>query len=130
MNQQFKYKKRFWPFPFFIAIAGLILGGAVMYLWNAILPSLLGTNRISFWQSVGLLALCRILVGNFGGRMQAHKERWSQNWNEGAATEEAEEERQSGGPPWRNRWMRMTREERVKFRDEMRKRCGKPPEKQ
>lgn len=129
MNQQFKYKRRFWPFPFFIAAAGLILGGAVMYLWNTILPSLLGVGKISFWHSVGLLALCRILVGNFGGRMQGHKDRWNQKWNEEGAAEEEEGERKFGGPPWRNKWMSMTREERVKFRDEIRRRCGKPPEK-
>lgn len=43
----------------------LLLGTAVMLLWNAVLPALLHTAHITFWQSIGLLLLARILVGGF-----------------------------------------------------------------
>lgn len=44
----------------------LSFGYVVMLLWNAVLPALLSVRSISYWQSVGLLVLARILVGGFG----------------------------------------------------------------
>ena len=46
----------------FIAIGGEL----VMRLWNWLLPPLFGWRMITFWQAVGLLALCRILFGGWG----------------------------------------------------------------
>lgn len=46
----------------FIAIGGEV----VMHLWNWLLPALFGWRQITFWQALGLLALCRILFGGFG----------------------------------------------------------------
>ena len=43
-------------------------GQAVLHLWNWLMPPLFGWHEITFWRAVGLLALCRILFGNFGGR--------------------------------------------------------------
>jgi hypothetical protein len=48
----------------FIAIGGAV----VQQLWNWLTPSIFGWRPITFWQAVGLLALCRILFGRFGGR--------------------------------------------------------------
>jgi hypothetical protein len=48
----------------FIAIGG----GIVQYLWNWLLPLLFGWREISFWQALGILALCRILFGGSGWR--------------------------------------------------------------
>jgi hypothetical protein len=45
----------------FIAVGGV----AVQQLWNWLLPSLFGFPRVTFWQGLGLLALCRILFGGF-----------------------------------------------------------------
>jgi len=59
------------------AVAGMILfialgGWIVQSLWNWLLPMLFGWRALTFWQAVGLLALCRILFGGFafgrGGR--------------------------------------------------------------
>lgn len=47
----------------FIAIGGEV----VRHLWNWLLPALFGWPQITFWQALGLLALCRILFGGFGG---------------------------------------------------------------
>jgi hypothetical protein len=41
-------------------------GEIVMLLWNWLLPPLFGWRAITFWQALGLLALCRILFGGFG----------------------------------------------------------------
>jgi O-antigen/teichoic acid export membrane protein len=45
------------------ALLALIFGFAVMLLWNAILPSLFSVHSVTYWQSVGLLVLARILLG-------------------------------------------------------------------
>ena len=47
----------------FIAIGGEV----VLQLWNWLLPPLFGWRQITFWQALGILALCRILFGGFGG---------------------------------------------------------------
>ena len=45
----------------------IALGGEVVrLLWNWLLPPLFGWAQITFWQALGLLALCRILFGGFG----------------------------------------------------------------
>lgn len=54
-----------------LAILGMILfvfigGEIVLYLWNWLMPPLFGWHAITFWQALGLLALCRILFGGFG----------------------------------------------------------------
>ena len=47
----------------------IVIGGEiVLRLWNWLLPALFGWRQITFWQAVGLLALCRILFGGFGRR--------------------------------------------------------------
>jgi hypothetical protein len=130
MMHRNKYRKRFfWPVPIFVVAAGLILGAAVKFLWNAILPTLLGTNPISYWQAVGLLALCRILLGNFGGRMRDPKRDWHRHRNFGSADGENSDPN-FAGRPWRGKWMNMSDDERLRFRDEIRRRCGKSPGKQ
>lgn len=44
----------------------VFLGGQIVrLLWNGLLPPLFGWPEVTFWQAVGLLALCRILFGGF-----------------------------------------------------------------
>ena len=54
--------------PVMIAIFVVIGGEVVLHLWNWLLPALFGWRQITFWQAVGLLALCRILFGGVSGR--------------------------------------------------------------
>ncbi|HEV3057237.1 MAG TPA: hypothetical protein VGY48_03270 [Vicinamibacterales bacterium] len=76
-------------------------------LWNWLLPPLFGWRQVTFWQALGLLALCRILFGGFGrhssGRSNLRR-RMSERMTE--------------------RWEHMTPEERERFRHGMRGRCG------
>jgi len=61
-------RKMIWMAPLAILAMALFvtLGGyLVMHLWNWLLPSLFGWRLITFWQGLGLLALCRILFGGF-----------------------------------------------------------------
>src|SRR2546422_612370 len=46
----------------FVALGGLL----VRWLWNWLTPPLFGFHPITFWQAIGLLALCRILFGGLG----------------------------------------------------------------
>ena len=83
----------------FIGIGGEV----VQHLWNWLLPELFGWRQITFWQALGLLALCRILFGGFGGH-GGH--RFSSRRRMG------------------EHWEKLTPEEREKFRQGMRSRCG------
>jgi hypothetical protein len=85
-----------------IAIAAVaVLAFVVMSLWNWILPPVTGWHTINYWQALGLIVLSKIL---FGGLHAAY------------------------GPLWKRRMMQrfaeMTPEEREKFREAMRARCG------
>ena len=56
---------------FLAAIAGFSV--VTMFLWNALLPDIFGIACINFWQTLGLLALSRILFGGMGaGVMGLH----------------------------------------------------------
>ena len=62
-------RNRKWMFfPFVAAAILLAAGGVVMLLWNAILPEVVNARKLSYPQAAGLLALCRLLFGGFGGR--------------------------------------------------------------
>jgi hypothetical protein len=64
-------RKKWWIFvaaPLVFVIFIAIGGEVVMHLWNWLLPALFGWRQITFWQALGLLALCRILFGGIGLR--------------------------------------------------------------
>lgn len=94
-----------------LAILGMIVfvaigGELVLHLWNWLLPPLFGWRHLTFWQALGMLALCRILFGGFGwhgsGRSDVRRrisERMAERW-ERMTPEERERLRQS----WRGRW--------------------------
>lgn len=62
-----------WPLKMLgalIIIPGLIALGSwvVMLLWNALIPAIFGLGIITFWQSMGILVLAKILFGGHHGR--------------------------------------------------------------
>jgi uncharacterized membrane protein len=96
--------RRKWMFvaaPLGVAVFIWIGGEVVMHLWNWNLPALFGWRQITFWQALGLFALCRILFGDLGMRV-----RGSAHSNSRRRVAE--------------RWEKMTPEEREKFRQSMR----------
>ena len=59
-----------------IALFTFIGGQVVKLLWNWLAPSLFGMPLLTFWQALGLLALCRILFGGqgvMGGRTRRYR---------------------------------------------------------
>ena len=94
-----------------LAILGMLLfiaigGELVLHLWNWLLPQLFGWRQITFRQALGILVLCRILFGGLGlhgsGRSNVRRR-------------------------MEERWERMTPEERERFQQGMRGRCGFGP---
>ena len=68
-------RKLIWIAPLGILAMALFvfLGGeVVMQLWNWLLPALFGWRQLTFWQALGILALCRILFGHHGWRGPGH----------------------------------------------------------
>ena len=102
-------RKLIWIAP--LALVGMAafvaLGGAIVrWLWNWLLPPMFGWHPITFWQAVGLLALCRILFGGLG-----------LGGNPGSRARRRAAERWENLPP----------EERERLRERMRERWGFGP---
>jgi hypothetical protein len=108
----------------FIAPAALLgtalfafIGGAVVrLLWNWLLPPLFGWPQITVWQGLALLALCRIL---FGG-LRLHGDSRSRSALRGRLADRMADR-------VAERWEHMTPEERERFRQRLRDRCGFDP---
>jgi len=109
MKTPYQYSRRKRRFFFLtIFLIGLFaMSAIVMFLWNAVIPVVLGVQTLNFWQAMGLLVLCRILFGGvrFGGHRRHH-------------------------PPFmhpsiRNKFMEMNDEERVNFKNQWKERCFK-----
>lgn len=97
-----------------LAMLGLALfifagGEIVRQLWNWLMPLLFGLRQITFWQAVGLLVLCRILFGGFRLSGAGSRSNFRRRMAE--------------------RWEKMTPEERERYRQSWRGRCGsfEPP---
>lgn len=87
--------------PVLFIAGGLLMGGVVMFLWNAILVPVVHVAALTFWQGLGLLALSRILFGGFrGGPWGGHR-----------------------GGPWKDKWRSMSEEERIQMKSAWKDRC-------
>src|SRR5712692_861163 len=113
-NHKGKTMKGWWilrivKFIAMMIIASLVLGFVVMALWNALIPDLFGGHTLTFWQAVGLLLLSHILLRSWGFAHRGNgwrRDRWRRRFEEKLAT--------------------MSPEEREKFKEEYRRRCGPP----
>lgn len=106
---EMKNRHRYLLFPLFAIVAALLLGAAVMFLWNGIVPGLTGWSTLTFPKAIGILLLCRILFGGFRG----HGSRCGHGphgWEHRAE--------------WRKKWAGMTEEQRAELRDRWKHRCG------
>jgi hypothetical protein len=106
-NKDFSDLKKF---LLFIVLAPVFIFGfsaIVMWLWNALLPDIIGVNQVTYWQAMGILVLSKILFGNFGSGGKSKSNH--------------------SGPKnsFRQKWRNMSEEEREHFREQWRKRCNK-----
>lgn len=117
MNNRFDHpgRRRFLLVPFILVLMAAA-SGAVMFLWNHLLPELCGMKPVTYWQAAGLLLLCRLLFGRFGPgggpdhhhhghRGMRHSKRW-----------------RGAQRALREKLMQMNEEERRKFSEEWKKR--------
>ncbi len=88
-------------------VAVVLVGGVVMLLWNAMIPSLFKGPELSFLQAAGLLVLTRLLFHGW------RPWRYGHGWHRGH---------------WRKRFEEkvaaMTPEERERYQAEWKRRCG------
>jgi hypothetical protein len=101
MNRRFT---RVPKFILFAALAVTVFSFVVMSLWNWLMPSIFGLHAITFGQALGLLVLSKILFSGFRGRPGGPGMHWRRRMTE--------------------RWEQMTPEEREKFKEGMKGRCG------
>ncbi len=80
-------------FVFVIVVS--LFGTLVMVLWNNLMPEIFGLTAITFWQAMGLFVLSHILFGHSW---------WSKKHRQFHEKQDL-----------RNKWMKMTPEEREKF---------------
>lgn len=114
-NRSFRQGGWGWKFIFIfplIALAFLAIGYLVMILWNNIIPSLFPTltiGRLTYLHALGLLVLCKILLG--GHRRGGYRRAWRgrHDWYSGACSE---------------KWMNMSEEDRIKLKEQWKMRCG------
>jgi len=95
-----------------LLIAAVLIAAsfAVMLLWNAVIPALFSGPVITFWQSMELLVLSKILFGRFGPRRGGwHHGNYRGNWRR----------------KFEEKMASMTPEEREKFRYNCRSRFGR-----
>jgi hypothetical protein len=95
------------PLGILAVLLFIALGGEIgRLLWNGLLPPIFGWRQITFWQALGMLVLCRILFGGWGGH-GGGRSRFRRHMGE--------------------RMEKMTPEERERFRQGMLRRCGFGP---
>jgi hypothetical protein len=85
-----------------VAVAVTVFSFVTMHLWNWLMPAVFGLRTISWAQAIGLLVLSKILFGGFG--RGGGRPRWKRDMKE--------------------RWEKMTPEERERMRAGMRGRWG------
>ncbi len=103
-RHKFTLRKKIIFIPVLAAGALALVSYIVMQLWNHLLPDILHTGTIDYWQAMGLFVLAKILFGF--GRGGGHR-----------------------GAPWMRhrmeRFNNMSPEEKQRFREQMQARCGK-----
>lgn len=81
-----------------------------MLLWNWLMPVIFGLPALSLWQALGLLVLMRILFGSFGFGRRGGRPGGGMPGMPGR-----------GMNPVREKWMKMTPEQRKEFINKGRK---------
>jgi hypothetical protein len=91
----------------FLVVGLFVFGLIVMTLWNAIIPDVFKGPVLGFWQAVGLLLLSHLLLRGWAPWRYGNgwrRDRWRRRFEEKLAS--------------------MTPEEREKFKEEWKSRCG------
>jgi len=99
-------RKKFCLIPVFALAFVALISWVVMALWNNILVAVVHVGAVTFWQAAGIFVLSKILFTGFRG---GHGGPWGRHeWKQ----------------KMQQKWMNMTPEEKEKFKDEWKTRCG------
>jgi hypothetical protein len=107
-NKNFCRNRNCFFFPLFI-IGFFSISAIVMLLWNWIIPAISTFSVLTYWQAMGLLALCRILFGGFN--FNRHHNKVHRHFAEHTAFKE--------------KFMDMNDEEKLQFKNQWKQRCCK-----
>jgi hypothetical protein len=112
----------------FVAIASAVFGFAIKYLWNWLMPGIFGLPTITYWQAVGLFVLSKILLGGFhrNGAGRGRHRGWKRHMEKRFA-KMTPEDREKFRAGMRGRGCHWGREEKDRFREEVRSRWGRGP---
>ena len=58
------FKKRWYLFIPLGIIGFIAFGFITMYLWNWLMPAIFHLPEITFWQTIGLMVLSRLILGD------------------------------------------------------------------
>ena len=99
------FRKRWYFFAPLIVVAFAAFGFLTMHLWNWLMPVLFHLPEITFWQTIGLMLLSRLVLGGFGGHGRRHghcrrntHEKWEKMTPE--EREQFKEHIHMHRPPW------------------------------
>ena len=90
----------------FTAVFLIVMAGAtyfVQILWNWLVPDLFAGPVLTFWQTLGLLVLAKIVLWPLRGGRGGH---WGHRMK-------------GPGLQWNNRWESMSPEDRARFKEKM-----------
>lgn len=94
---------------------GAVMSYLVMAFWNWLMPAVFGLGLITFWQALGILVLSKLLFG-FGRGGWGYQRHYGAHW------------KHYGSGMWKNKMEEklkaMSPEEREKFREEWKRKCG------
>ncbi len=102
-------KKKFWlAFPCIIAAIALFIW-FFQWLWNMVLPDVLGVKIITYWQSLGILLISKILFGGLANAKEKFKNKnhigepsWKQKFETNFCA--SEEEREKFKEMWKQKF--------------------------
>lgn len=90
-----------YPLLFLLFIAAIT--SLFMLLWNWLMPEIFGLQEINFWQSLGLVALSKILFGGVWGKHKCgcHHQGSHYSWKE----------------KFKSKWQNMSDEDKQKWEE-------------
>jgi hypothetical protein len=71
----------YWKCAAFAVVGYLVLGVVTLLLWNWLVPTLFNGPQVNYWQSLGLLALSKILFWGFH-KKYSHQHGPNPYWNQ------------------------------------------------
>lgn len=102
------FRRRWYLFIPLIVLALIAFGFITMHLWNWLMPTIFSLPAITFWQTIGLLILSRLLLGGMRGHGRGHRyqhrcihEKWEKMTPE--EREQFREHIHMHRPPWMRR---------------------------